>query len=250
MNRPIVELYEPINTLKPVHEDIWIVDGPVVGMSMYGMSIPFSTRMTIVRLRSGDIWCHSPTLLTPELRSELDALGPVRHLVSPNKLHYSFIASWTRAYPSAIAWASPGVRERAAQQKIDVAFDQDLGDEPPPQWANDIDQFIFRGSRFMEEVVFFHKMSSALILADLIENFEPDRVDKRLRWVLKLAGSCDPDGKAPLDLRLTFWGHKEQARLSREKMLRWNPETVILGHGRWYRNNGTAELHRAFRWLT
>jgi hypothetical protein len=249
MNHPLVKLYEPINTLKLVHEDIWIVDGPIVGMAMYGLSIPFPTRMTVVRLQSGELWCHSPTQLTPELRLELDTLGPVRHLVSPNKIHYAFIAAWTRAYPNALAWASPGVRERATQQKIDVIFDRDLDNGPPPQWENEIDQFIFRGSRFMEEVVFFHCRSSTLILADLIENFEQDKVAKKLSWPLKLAGSCDPDGKAPLDLRLTFWGHKDEARLSLERMLSWNPETVILAHGRWYRNNGTAELRRAFRWL-
>jgi hypothetical protein len=32
-------------------------------------------------------------------------------------------------------------------------------------------------------------------------------------------------------------------------MLAWQPERVILAHGRWYQHNGTAELRRAFRWL-
>lgn len=31
--------------------------------------------------------------------------------------------------------------------------------------------------------------------------------------------------------------------------LGWNPERIILAHGRWYRRDGTAELRRAFRWL-
>jgi hypothetical protein len=68
-----VELYEPINTLKPVGEDLWVVDGPVV-------------RMAYLEPDEG-------------LRSRIDALGPVRHLVSPNKLHYAHAAAWKRAYP-------------------------------------------------------------------------------------------------------------------------------------------------------
>jgi hypothetical protein len=249
MSHNIVELYEPINTLKPVDEDIWIVDGPIVRMAMYGTSIPFPTRMTIVRLNSGQLWCHSPVELTPALKAEIDALGSVCHLVSPNKIHYAHIETWAKAYPQATAWASPGVRDRASQQKIEVTFHADLRDEPSPQWAADLDQLIFRGSRFMDEVVFFHRKSSTLILADLIENFEPAKVSKYFCWLIKLAGSASPDGKAPWDLRLTFWGRKAQARSCLKRMFQWEPRKIILSHGRWYQDNGTAELHRAFRWL-
>ncbi len=83
-----VQLYEPINTLKPVADNIWIVDGPIVRMDVPGGSIPFPTRMTIVRLANGDLWVHSPTALTNTLQAEVDELGPVRHLVSPNRIHY------------------------------------------------------------------------------------------------------------------------------------------------------------------
>lgn len=249
MSDDTIKLYEPINTLKPIAEDIWIVDGSIVRMAMYGTFIPFPTRMTIVRLSSGELWCHSPVELTAELKAEIDALGSIRHLISPNKIHYAHIATWAKTYPKATAWASPGVRDRAAQQKIEVTFDADLSDEPPPQWAQDIDQFIFRGSRFMDEVVFFHRKSAALILADLIENFEPDKVAKKFRLLLKIAGSADPDGKAPLDLRMTFWGQKEQARSCLQHMLQWEPRKIILAHGRCYESDGTAELRRAFRWL-
>lgn len=242
-------LYEPLNTLKAVHDDIWVVDGPIVRMAVLGTSFPFSTRMTIVRLGSGELWCHSPTALTPSLKAEIDGLGPVHHLVSPNKIHYAFIAAWSRAYPDATTWASPGVRERAARQKVDVTFDRDLQDKPPLEWVDDIDQLVFRGSRAVEEVVFFHRKSETLILADLIENFEPDKVPAKLRWIMRLGGCIDPDGKTPLDFRMTFWGRRAKARECLERILDWNPKAVILAHGRWYKDNGTAELRRAFRWL-
>ena len=244
-----MELYEPLNTLKPVGEDLWVIDGPVVRMAYFGGSIPFPTRMVVARLTNGDLFLWSPIEPGGGVRAEIDGLGPVRHLVSPNKIHYAHIAAWKRIYPEATAWASPGVRERAASQRIDVSFDADLRDEPDPTWRGDLNQLVFRGSRFMEEVVFFHRKTRTLVLADLIENFEPEKIGGAYRWLVRSAGAAHPDGKAPIDMRLTFWGRKEAARASFERMLAWEPDKVILAHGRWYDRDGTAELRRAFRWL-
>ena len=245
-----MKLYEPLNVLKPVGRDLWLVDGPVVRMAYFGGSIPFPSRMVVVRLHSGELFLWSPTEPDDRLRAQIDVLGPVRHLVSPNKIHYAHIGEWKRAYPEAVAWASPGVRERAASQgDVDVAFDAELGNEPDPAWREDLDQLIFRGSRYMEEVAFFHRKTQTLILADLIENFEPEKVGGAYGWLVRLAGAAHPDGKAPVDLRLTFFGRKDEARASFERLLAWEPEKVIVAHGRWYERDGTKELRRAFRWL-
>jgi len=244
-----MQLYEPINTPKPVDDDIWIVDGPVVCMSMYGAEIPFPTRMVVIRLGHGGLFLWSPTEYDPALAAEIDALGRVEHLISPNKIHYAHIARWKEAYPGALAWASPGVRERAASQKIQVAFDRDLGDGPDAAWKDDIDQMVFRGSRFMDEVVFFHKKSRTLVLADLIENFEVEKVERPWSWMMKAAGCADPDGKAPLDFRMTFVGHKDIARECLEHMRSFRPERVVMAHGRWYPERGMEELQRSFRWI-
>ena len=250
MSGSTLSLYQPINALKPVADNIWIIDGPIVTMDMGLMQIPFPTRMTIVRLENDQLWCHSPIALTPALKTKVDGLGKVAHVVSPNKIHYAHIQDWVEAYPDAIAWASPGVRLRAAQQNIAVTFHDDLTDAAPSGWSATIDQHIFRGSRYIDEVVFFHKPSQALILTDLIENFEFSKVHSLwFKSLLRLAGNADPDGKTPLDLQLTFWGNKTEARQSLSQLLQWNPEKIILAHGLWYEKEGRAELERAFRWL-
>jgi hypothetical protein len=244
-----VRLYEPLNVLKPVGEDLWVVDGPMVRMAYFGGSIPFPTRMVVVRLENGGLFLWSPTEPDDGLRAQIDARRLVEHLVSPNKIHYAHIGTWKRIYPEAVAWASPGVRERATSQRVSVTFDAELHDEPDPAWREDLGQLIFHGSRFMEEVVFFHRKTRTVILADLIENFEPEKIGGLYGWLVRLAGAADPDGKAPIDLRLTFLGRKNQARASFERMLAWGPEKVIMAHGRWYEGDGTKELRRAFRWL-
>lgn len=164
-------------------------------------------------------------------------------------MHYAHIAEWKRRYPQATAWASPGVRERAASQHIEVTFDADLADAPPPDWADTIDQLRFRGSRAMQEIVFLHRASATLILADLIENFEAEKLPTAMRWMVRLGGVLDPDGKAPLDMRLTYAGRKAEARACLARMRAWQPQRVILAHGRCYLENAVSELPRAFRWL-
>jgi len=239
-----INLYLPINTLKPVDENIWIVDGPEITFG----GMPFSTRMTIIRLTGGDLFIHSPTPLTGTLKAEVDALGPVRHLVSSNFIHYWWIGEWGTHYPHAIKWASPKVRPRAAKHSID--FTRDLSDTPEPEWVDDINQLIVRGSRAMEEVEFFHKASRTLILTDLIENFEPTRVHSLfMRLLMKIGGVADPDGKLPLDLYLSFFGRRKQLKAAIQTMIDWDPYRIILAHGRWYQKDGSAELRRAFRRL-
>ena len=242
-------LYHPLNVLKKVAEDIWIVDGPAVVMRLGFFNVDFPTRLTVVRLRNGDLWCHSPIKLTDDLRTQLNQLGQVAHLVSPNKLHYLAMQEWQEVWPRAMAWACPGVRQRAQKNGCKIRFDADLPLESAPlHWSAEVDQLLFSGSNRLEEVVFFHKKSATLILTDLIENFEQERL-RRNKFLARVAGVTDPDGKTPLDLRLTFFGSRDKARSSLHRMLAWQPTRVIVAHGRWYEKSGTAELKRAFRWL-
>jgi hypothetical protein len=242
-----MEPYRPINTLKPVATDIWLVDGPIIDFRYLGMRLPFPTRMTIVRLAAGGLWVHSPTELTAELRAEVEKLGPVRHLIAPNRIHYWWIADWQRAFPGALTHGAPGVRAAAGARG--ASFERDLSDRPDPGWAGEIEQLLVRG-RYLSEAIFLHRASRTLILTDLIESFEAEKVQSRwLRLIMRLAGCMHPDGSMPIDLRMTFLGHRREFRRVVSTMLAWRSERVIIAHGHWYHENGARELRRAFRWL-
>ena len=129
------------------------------------MGFPYPTRMSVVRLSDGASWVWSPVALTEELARAVEAIGPVRHIVSPNKIHHLFLAEWAEKFPDASIYAPPGLLKRLP----DLHFDAELHDEHDRDWAGDIDQVIFRGSLFMEEVVFFHKASRTAIVCDLIQ---------------------------------------------------------------------------------
>lgn len=237
--------YEPLNTLKPVAQDIWLIDGPAI--RFYGM--PFSTRATVIRLADGGLWVHSPTHLTEDLRAELDALGPVRHLIAPNWIHYAWVHHWQAAWPEAQAWAAPGVTDRAARKGVPVKFDHALGDQAPADWAGQIEQMIVKGSFVHREAVFFHTASRTLILTDLIENFDPGKLPWWMRIATRIGGIQAPDGAMPRDMRLTFRNHFDALSDCVNRMVAWGPERVILAHGEWFRQDGAARLKRAFRWL-
>ena len=83
-------LYEPINVYKPVAANIGVVDGPFEYLTVAGcrLPLPFTTRMTVVRLSNGDLFLHSPTKFDRKLADELEPLGTVRQLISPNQFHY------------------------------------------------------------------------------------------------------------------------------------------------------------------
>lgn len=116
--------YPPLDTPKTIDAGLWIVDsGPISAM---GLSLP--VRMTIVRLANGDLLLHSPTQYSEELGRKIDALGRVRHLVAPNVAHWTFIADWQRAYPDAMTWAAPGLRDRAQVRASTMRIDAELGD--------------------------------------------------------------------------------------------------------------------------
>jgi hypothetical protein len=237
--------YQPQNQPIRVADDLWIVDGPEIRFGL-GLRIPFPTRMTIVRLSGNGLWLHSPVAPDPELVARVRALGPVRILVAPNRLHYWWLPEWAALFPESAVFIPPGLARTAKKQLPDH---QTLGDEPSPLWADTIDQLMVSGS-IVTEAAFFHRASRTLILTDLIENFELSRVRSRsIRLLLRMGGVVDPDGKAPIDMRLSYLGRRAALRNVIRKMLAWKPNRVIFAHGRWYDHGGEQELRRAFRWV-
>src|SRR5262249_13002285 len=106
-------LYEPINVFKPMGPDIGIVDGPFEYLTVGGvrLPLPFTTRMTVVRLSNGNLFLHSPIKFDEALASELQRMGTVRHLVSPNQFplrsYRGVVESLSRYNPMGFAACTP-----------------------------------------------------------------------------------------------------------------------------------------------
>src|SRR6516162_3331797 len=240
-------LYEPINVYKPLSPDIGIVDGPFEYLIVGGirLPLPFTTRMTVVRLSNNDLLLHSPIKFDQKLAKELDGLGTVRHLVSPNQFHYAHIGEWARAFPETISWASPRVRQRARARHVDIDFTRDLDAGAPEEWRGEIDQLLFPGGYF-KEFIFFHKASRTLILTDTIINIELDKISEPWRTATKLTGMYHPYGQIFFGMRLPLRLQRRKAKMAIEKIHSWQPRRILLSHGCCFDANADELIRRIF----
>jgi hypothetical protein len=237
--------YEPLNTLKPFGPDIWIVDGPSI--RFYGL--PFPTRMTVVRLPDGTVWLHSPIALDEALWQEIETIGPIRHIVAPNWIHYASVWQWQDLGEGIEVWAAPGVAERAERHDVPIRVDHVLEAGAMPDWGA-FDARLVSGSDVHREAVFHHRASRVLILTDLIENFEPEHLPWWMAGLVRMAGIVAPDGRTPPDMAWTFRKHRAEVRRHVEWMLDLAPEKVIVAHGACYENDATARLRKGLRRLS
>ena len=81
--------------LEEFARSLYIADGPTVPF----LGFPYPTRMVVIRLSDGSTWIWSPIALTRDLERAVDSIGPVRHIVSPNKIHHLFMKEWAERWP-------------------------------------------------------------------------------------------------------------------------------------------------------
>ena len=223
-------------------QDIWTMPGDDV--RMYGV-LPFTTRMTVVRLDSGGLWLHSPVRPTPDRRRTVDRLGPVAHLIAPNKIHSLGIEPWKALYPSAEVWASPAFSKRHPAIAVDAMLTNDV-DAP---WRAEIDHCVIDGHAVLDEVAFLHRASKTLIITDVMQKHEAARESWFWRGVKRLAGVLGRGGGVPLDIKLSV-RDKAALRRSITKILAWDFDNLIVAHGHCLQGGAKDDVRRAFAWLT
>ncbi len=225
-----------MDTLTALARDLWVATRPlplIVG--------DIGTRMTVIRLVDGGLFLHSPVKLDGATKAALDALGPVRAVVAPSLVHHFYVGDYGAAYPQATLYAAPGLEKKRA----DVRFGAVLDDEPPPPWAGQIDQHVFRGTPMMNEVVFFHAPTRTLLLTDLAFNVVRPMTG-RARFFLRLVNAR---GFGPH--RIIRFGVRDRvaARASLERILQWDFDRITVTHGDVLESGGHEALRTAFAWL-
>ena len=223
--------------LRQLAENLWVAERP---QSFYGLSV--GTRMTVIRLKGERLLLHSPVALDQELREQLDSLGRVCFAVAPNRVHHLYAGDVAEVYPGARLWVAPGLERK----RPDLVFEAVLTDEAPEEWREEVDQVFFRGRPYENEMAFFHRSTRTLILCDLAFNFGPSAAapTRLLMKLLRSYGRLGPSKLDPLLIR-----DRRLARESLERILSWDFDRVIVGHGDVLERGGHEILREGYSWL-
>lgn len=224
--------------LTPLHPDLHVCAVPYKTMG-----ICIGRQLVVVRLPGGGVWIHSPIPWSDALRAEVGRLGAVRHVVGPNRLHDECLKEFQAEYPGAEFHAAPGL----AADRRDIRFvAPPLSDEPHPDWRGALDQHLLRGRPRFNEVVFLHRASRSLIIADLAINAGAE-AHWLLRLILRLDGSYGRLASTRFSKNLI----KDRAalRASLDTVLAWDFDRIVVGHGRNVETGGKAALREAFSFL-
>ena len=229
--------YDPVRQmLLSIADDLWVAEQP-----LRYLGVALTTRMTIVRLAGGTLMVHSPIRLTDELRSAAASAGRVRFIVAPNRFHHLFVSDWQKANPDAQTFCAPGLDTKRA----DLKFTAILGDDPPAAWADEMDQAFMRAFAPLNEIVFFHRKTRTLIFTDLLFNIA--RHDSAYaRFLLRLDGAFHGPAM-PRSFRLMLRRRRVECAAFLQRLLSWDFDRAILGHGEIIESGAKAVIERAWR---
>jgi hypothetical protein len=198
------------------------------GGTTLGMRI--GHRMTVIQLGAaggGGLWIHSPAALDDKLWSELDALAPPsepRHLIIPSRTHDLHVEEWMQRIPPATTFAPAAIGRVHPDWRFDGVLTADL----VAPWSAELPHVRLLGAPRVNEVAFLHEPTRTLILVDSVFNLcGPQPLFGGL--LLRLNGCRSGIATGRL-FRATI-KDKSAFASSLERILAWDFERVVVGHG-------------------
>ena len=226
-----------MDLLKPLADDLWFADAP---LRFVGLEV--GTRMTVVRLPSGELWLHSPIPPNPQLQKELGALGPVTTLVAPNQFHHLFVGDWKTPFPEARIYVAPGLERK----RPELAIAGVLSDSPPAAWSDVLDQKLLAGLPWVNEVAFLHRPSGTLVSSDLAFHIQ-EHSPPLTRWAFRLMGAYGRLAHTPIERFLV----RDRAAFAEalEAVLSWPFERMVMAHGEVVEAGAREALAEIYAWV-
>jgi hypothetical protein len=199
------------------------------------LTIHISNRMSVVRLAGGGLWLYSPVPIDDALAAELDALGPVAHIVAPNKFHHLFAGAAKRRYAGAMLWGAPGL----AQKRPRIPFDRVVEEAQP--WGAEIDVVVMTCTPRFAECVCFHRPSGTLLCCDFFFNVQHEGSFLG-RLIFRSIGVYQRPAQSAV-FRLST--NRQKARPLFDAVLAWDVQRVSMSHGEVLEKDAAAALARA-----
>ena len=222
--------------LRSLADGIWEVNHPHKLLRLF----PLGHRMTVLRQASGELVLHSPIPLDEALREALENLGNVAHVLAPSIMHNLFLTPYDQQYPDARFWAVPKFASKYPKLRADAILDESTQ-------LTGLRFAQIAGMPKVNECVVLHESSGSLIVADLVFHF-PRSDSFALRTLLKANSAY---GKvAASRLFRSFIKDRDAMRASLDRVLDWDFDRLIVGHGEIVEKDAKASLRAAYSWLS
>jgi len=167
----------------------------------------------------------------------------IKFLVFPNKSSSNFIKEVKNQFKNSQVFSYP-IDKRKSENDI-IELNDNI---PPNTWENELEQYLLKGMPpQLNEVVFFHEKSKTLILNELLLYFQ--NVDNKpffSKFMYRLLGVYN-QCRTPWDVIMTW--DKAKIDLDIRRILKWDFDTIILGHGDMVLNNGKQIFKDAFKFV-
>ena len=205
----------PHGRLMPVEDGMWTVTG-----ELHMPLTHLERRMTVVRLKSGELVIYSAIALDEAQMQVLEAAGRPAFLIVPGDRHRLDAHIWKARYPGLKVIAPVGARD-AAEKAVHVdATEADFGDEA-------VSFVTVEGLSGHEAALIVRREAgTTLIVNDVIGN-----MPHGAGLVLRLTGFAGHAPHIPLPVKA---GVKDKSVL-REQLLAWadepNLKRIIMSHG-------------------
>jgi hypothetical protein len=202
--------------------------------------------MTVIRLANNELVVISPIQIDDEIACQLNEIGVVSHIITPNLYHYLFAANFQAFYPDAIFWAVPGLETK----KPDLPIDRIIKTETN-NFLSGIECLLFDGFRTLSlngfdslnEFVFFHSQSRTLILTDTAFHFD-ERFPLITQFATRVLGGYK--SLSPSLLERVATREKDRVKVSVQKVLNWDFDRVIMAHGSIVEKNGKEKFKEGY----
>jgi len=203
------------------------------------LGVDLQRNVTILRLASGKLILHSSAPFSADDVATIEELGRPAWLIDTLLRHDTFAAEGRGAFPQAKYLAPPGF-------SINLPFQTEALLAAPSEWAGEVEIVPIDGVPDFGEIVFFHLPSRTLIVADLVVNFPGEHG----LWANLLLHFASAGGRHDPGMTVLF----KKAVLDREafvrsinRVLAWDFDRVIVGHGEPIETGGKEKLRAAVR---
>ncbi|NER19929.1 MAG: DUF4336 domain-containing protein [Symploca sp. SIO1C2] len=231
--------------LRNIDTNLWVAEQP---LKYFGLEV--GTRMTVIRFNPDKLLVISPINPEEKMIHQLEQLGTVNYIISPNLYHHLFIAPFKKNYPDAELWATSGLKEKCPNLPIDKVFN----DECTHQFLEKVEVAPVNGFKTLDvkgysplnEWVFFHTESNTLIITDIAYYFDAFS-SPIMQLLTKLFGGYQQLRPSFLEKIATH--DKEQVKQSIKRILSWDFERVIMAHGSILEQDAKQQFQLGYEWF-